>query len=591
MKILTIIRKTIKNYLPRRYYFRSLTICFANLVGDFLELIGIGFIPIIIYNIFNPTELERILKEKNITFLDPLLMSDYSIFIIFGILIVFFTFKNIFLLVVFYFQKKLLISIDNLQKSSIFKKYLNCEYEDYLQKNPSYLIGLVNVGIPETTSLIEHTLIIIREIFLIFIIVLSIYFINPEATIITLFCLTLFLLVFYALTAKMSAWRGKLFFILKIKNLKIINETFDLIKEIKLYNKENYFFKSFKNQLLLAEKQKLFNSVLNVLPRYIIEISLLIVILLILYFFYFFLGDVNKSIPVITFISVSSIRLIPAFRMIVTSFNQINFRSTHLSAVLLEFNSLTTKKKINEKEKFDSKDGEIIFENSIKITNLKFRYRDAENETLNIENFEIKKGEKIGIIGPSGSGKTTFINILLGFLNPTSGEILVDKKNLHNNIFSWSKMIGYVPQEISFLDDKISKNIAIGIDEEKIDMDKLLNSISISNLSEFVKEKKEGLDTVIGNKALQISGGQRQRIGIARALYNQPKILILDEATNSLDKKNEIDIINDVISIKNLTSIIIAHRVESLKKCDKIIVFEKGKIINQGKFDKLIIDD
>ncbi len=148
-----------------------------------------------------------------------------------------------------------------------------------------------------------------------------------------------------------------------------------------------------------------------------------------------------------------------------------------------------------------------------------------------------------------------------------------------------------MPQEINFLDDKISKNIAIGIDEENIDRDKLLNSISISNLSKFVKEKKEGFDTVIGNKALQISGGQRQRIGIARALYNQPKILILDEATNSLDKKNEINIINDVISIKDLTSIIIAHRVESLKKCDKIIVFEKGKIINQGKFDKVIIDD
>ena len=159
---------------------------------------------------------------------------------------------------------------------------------------------------------------------------------------------------------------------------------------------------------------------------------------------------------------------------------------------------------------------------------------------------------------------------------------------MQKNIVGWSKNLGYVPQEISFLDDKISKNIAIGVEEENINTDSLKNSIKASNLTEFINQSEDGVDQIIGNRALKISGGQRQRIGIARAFYNQPKILILDEATNSLDEKNELGIIDDVISIKDVTTIIIAHRIENLKNCDKIIVFEKGKIIKQGTFENIV---
>ena len=586
MKILKIIKKVLIEYLPKKYHKKSLLICFANFIGDFLELIGIGFIPIIIYNLFQPEELRNILEDKNIYFLDPILQSEHSIIWIFSILIAFFIFKNFFLLAIFFFQKKLIISIYNSQKKEIFSRYLNCKYEDYLQKNPSQLIGLINVGVPETTSLVEQILIIIREIFLIFIVIVSIFLIDPVSTVITFFCFIFFIVIFYSLTNQLSSWRGKLSYILSIKNLKVIDETFNLIKEIRLYNKRHFFFNLFADQIEVAEKQKLYNSVLSVTPRYIIEIGLLLIIFLILFFFNFILGDLNKSLPVITFISVAAIRLIPAFRMIASSINHINFRSAHLSSVLLELKNLQKENYHNKENHDDEKN--FNFKNQIKISNVKFKYKEHKNDSLNIKNIEIKKGEKIGIIGQSGSGKTTFINVLLGFLDPYSGEILVDGKNIHKNIFNWSKIIGYVPQEINFLDDKISKNIALGIDENKIDKDKLENAINVSNLKEFVKNKKDGLDTIIGNNALKVSGGQRQRIGIARALYGEPQILILDEATNSLDRENEIDIINEIISIKNLTSIIIAHRVESLKKCDKIIVFEKGEITNQGKFDEVI---
>ena len=223
----------------------------------------------------------------------------------------------------------------------------------------------------------------------------------------------------------------------------------------------------------------------------------------------------------------------------------------------------------------------------IEISDLSFSYKNSKYNSISIPKFQIKKGEKIGIIGESGSGKSTFINLLIGFLKPTSGQITVDGHNIGENMIGWSKKIGYVPQEINFLDDNIKRNIAIGIEDENIDAERLKNAIKIANLTEFISKSEKGVEQVIGNKAVKISGGQGQRIGIARAFYNKPKILILDEATNSLDEKNELDIINDILSVKEITSIIIAHRVESLKNCDKIIVFEKGKIVKQGKFEEV----
>jgi len=177
MIIFRVIKKTIFKYLPKKYYRQSCLICLANFLGDLFELVGIGFIPIIIYNIFNPAELDNFLDEKNIFIFDRILNHEFSIFITFGILIIFFSLKNLFLLLVFYFQRKLLIKIDNSQKAKIFNRYLNCEYEYFIQKNPSYLITLINVGVPETTSIIENILIVLREIFLITIIFISIYFV------------------------------------------------------------------------------------------------------------------------------------------------------------------------------------------------------------------------------------------------------------------------------------------------------------------------------------------------------------------------------------------------------------------------------
>tara|TARA_B100001175_G_C19483184_1_gene628269 strand:- start:1343 stop:1930 length:588 start_codon:yes stop_codon:yes gene_type:complete len=188
----------------------------------------------------------------------------------------------------------------------------------------------------------------------------------------------------------------------------------------------------------------------------------------------------------------------------------------------------------------------------------------------------------IGFIGTSGSGKTTLIDCMLGLLSPTEGQIYFnDKNNITNNLKLWQKQISYVPQNIYLMDSSIKENIAIGINKERIDDEQIKKSIKLANLTSFIEELPEKLDTRVGEKGIKISGGQRQRIGIARALYNNPSILVLDEATNALDNDTENKFLNFIYELKqkqNLTILMITHRINTLKKCDKIFQIENNKV-------------
>ena len=170
----------------------------------------------------------------------------------------------------------------------------------------------------------------------------------------------------------------------------------------------------------------------------------------------------------------------------------------------------------------------------------------------------------------------------LGLLQQTSGDIFVDNEKIKlENLTNWQKLIGYVPQNPAFIDDTIKNNIALGIDKDQIDINLLNDCIEKSNLKEFLKNQKNGIDTIIGERGLRISGGQKQRIAIARSLYRNPNIVVFDEATSSLDEKNEIDIINNISILKGLkTIIVVAHKMSILKNCHKILkIKDNGEII------------
>ena len=223
------------------------------------------------------------------------------------------------------------------------------------------------------------------------------------------------------------------------------------------------------------------------------------------------------------------------------------------------------------------------------MDNISFNYETDKKVALNNINIDIKKGKSVGIIGKSGSGKSTLIDIIIGLLEPSSGEILIDGKKIGTKKILWQKQLGYIPQEIYLLDDTIRNNITFGIENDKIDEELLLDTIKKSQLENFINSLPNKLDTIVGERGARISGGEKQRIGIARALYNKPKIMIFDEATSALDIYNENKILEEVFeNKKDKTLIIISHRNNTVKYCDSIYVMEDGKIIDNGSFEEII---
>jgi len=276
----------------------------------------------------------------------------------------------------------------------------------------------------------------------------------------------------------------------------------------------------------------------------------------------------------------------PAMQQIYASSTQLKFNFPALSILvndLLSVDVTSTPSRDNEND--------IEFLDKLNITNLSFSYPGVEKPTLNNINLQIESNKTIGLVGSTGSGKTTLVDVFLGLLNPTSGNISVDGEELTaKNIKSWQKNVGYVPQDIYLVDDTIESNIAFG--ERVIDFDKVKKAAITSELDEFIKTLPNGYKTIVGERGVRLSGGQKQRIGIARALYHNPKILVLDEATSSLDGETESYIIKAINNLSHKKTILmIAHRVSTLKSCDMIYVMESGKIVASDTYKNLLLSN
>ena len=271
---------------------------------------------------------------------------------------------------------------------------------------------------------------------------------------------------------------------------------------------------------------------------------------------------------------VAAFRLMPSITKIMNCIQSIKWGEAVIKSIHDEIYQ------IDKKSIIESRNEKIIFKKSIELKDINFNYNNSNKNILSGVNLNIKFGDSVGILGFSGSGKTTLINIILGLLKSTTGKILIDGKDINTGLQSWQSHIGYVSQSVYLTDDTLKKNIAFGsMKDEDIDPNKIKKALKDSQLEKLVLSLNNGLDTKLGEFGERISGGERQRIGIARALYNDPKLLILDESTNSLDSQTEEKILEDVISLnKSMTIIMIAHRLSTLSKCNRILKLSNSNI-------------
>jgi len=362
-----------------------------------------------------------------------------------------------------------------------------------------------------------------------------------------------------------------------------ISDAFGAIKEIKVSGQEQTYINRFSEPAKILAKVSALAGVISNLPRFVLEAITFGGMLLIVLYLMSQKGNFITALPIISLYAYAAYRLIPTVQQIYTSLLTLRFVGPALDTLYKDLKSL----KLSD---FKQSDNILSLKKSITLRNINFNYPNSSRTALKNIHFSINAKTSFGIIGATGSGKTTVVDIILGLLEAQQGMLEVDGKEINKfNSKDWQRSIGYVPQHIFLSDDSVAANIAFGIQNENIDYKAVEHVAKIARLHEFVTDElPQKYQTTIGERGVRLSGGQRQRIGIARALYNNPKVLILDEATSALDNNTEKQVMNEIKKLeKDITLVMIAHRLSTVKECDSIILLEKGEIKAQGTFEEL----
>lgn len=449
-----------------------------------------------------------------------------------------------------------------------FKNYLDLPVIYFQRTNSASVIRKLTEDINNLKMFISSLSILLLEIVVLFGIAIYLLNYNFLISIISILFFILFALIIHKFHKNRFLKYGEEKILHGTKKIKTIIEGLSSLREIKIRGKETEVLENFYQSAFRLAQIGINSSMINYFTRPIFEIFL---ILIICFFTGFLILSENltlKVIPILGLYLAASYRLVPSIAKIVQNLQNFQLFSPSIEILLRD------QKFFEANNKIKPNIGNFKFTESIELKNISFSY-DEEKEKKQIFknlNFKIVKNTFLGIVGKSGSGKSTLIDLVIGLYKPEKGAILVDGKSIENNIRSWQSIIGCVPQDVYILDESVKKNIAFGVDNVKINDDKIFNSIQFSFLSEFVKNLEYGLETKIGEKGAKISGGQRQRIGIARAIYNNPDILIFDESTNALDNYTEKKIMDEINLLKGKKTIIfISHKKEILKNCDKIL--------------------
>ena len=546
-------------------------------IVSILEVTGISLILPIISAINND------LINTNLYFLKSL--SEYFktetqlelVTLLLCIFLLFIIFKNIIISYFIYYESSVSQNILVETSEKLFSNYLSSPFQFHLNTNSSKLVRNTHTETEIFGSAVQSIILLISETVVTLFIICFLLFYQPFGTliIISIFAVSSFLFIFFT-KSKLNEY-AKTRIKYAGKSLKTIMEGLLCIKDIKILNKETHFISNLIERLSKKSCCHLVYLFSNI-PKLFLELIIITSVCILMLFLIAEDYSSNEIFEVIGIFVASAFRLLPSINKMQLAYHRFLWGQPSVSVIYDQITNLN-KNKIR-KLNFETKDikNNFNFKNEIKIKNISFYYK--KNFRFNIKdiNFSIKKGESVGIIGPSGSGKSTILNIILGLLKPQSGEIYFDNLNI-KNIKGWNKNIGYVPQNVYLTDDTIFNNIAFGVGKDKFKKKKVEESLKKAQLKEFVMTLTNKENTIVGEKGVRLSGGQVQRIGIARALYQDPSILVLDEASSALDYKTETSLMSAVNLLKGKTTmIIVTHRLSTVEKCDKIIEIKNGKI-------------
>ena len=499
-----------------------------------------------------------------------------------SVTLIIFLIKNLGLVFNLWQQTKFLRDLQFELTNRLFKYYLKSDYIFFLQNNSAHLYRNLTDIISAFVSYIKGIMIFIGEIIVFVGIAFILFYVNFLGTIIILFSVGVVSFVIYFLTIGKISLLGKQRNIVGGELNKHLLQGMASAKDVKILDREtDLIYQVNKNSFRHTSIIQIIHFITG-LPRFSFEMLMVCAFSALVFVM---TGAKRETIDIIQYLgifAVASFRIVPGASRILSSFQNIKYIEPSVKLLIQEFD---LKDNSYVKKNYLPKDPSvpIKFQKEINLKNLSFSYPTRKEFLLSRISMTIKKGDFIGIIGETGSGKSTLINLLIGLLKPSEGKVEVDEFNINLNLPEWYKKIGYVPQSVYLIDDTIKKNIAFGLPNDDIDDDLVGKAVEKASLNKFINDLPNGLETIVGEKGIRLSGGQQQRIGIARALYRDPEILILDEATSSLDQATEKRIIESIKFFKGKkTIIIVTHRLFTVKNCDKIFFVDKGKVTKQG---------
>jgi ATP-binding cassette, subfamily B, bacterial PglK len=579
--------RRILNILSKEHIQKLPFIVFAMLIGAGFEVVGLSLIIPLLDVITNASQ------SKFVGFLSssyPTLSNDQVIILMIALFALIYVIKGLYLALLASMISNFVFGVKVSINKRLMQYYINVPYEFHLKNNSSSLIRNITI---EARTLVFHTLIpllvIATESLVIIAFMIFLVWLEPLGTVIVVSLLLLSGLLFQGLIKNFMEEIGTTRLNADGLIVQKAQEAIGGIKDIKVLLKEDAFMEHFSKYNLLSSEADAQHYTWSQFPRMYLETIGVVTLSVLLLFLTINSANSAQVIPTFGLFALAAFRLLPSANRIMISFGNLRYSSSVIGNIEQQLNDakLLPIHTTNEYEISNS----LSFVKSIDIQNISHSY-DSETISLHNISISIKKGESIGIIGKSGAGKSTLVDVILGLLAPTSGSIAVDGNSIYENLIGWQQIVGYVQQDVFLLDDSILKNIAFGIHEENIDYERLYQVVNETQLDDFVYALSEGLNTQLGERGLRLSGGQKQRIGIARALYHKSSVLVFDEATSALDTETETEIMSEISNLKgDQTIIVIAHRLSTLKHCDRILELSKGSIVNtyQGiEMEKLV---
>tara|TARA_Y100000768_G_scaffold113266_1_gene83451 strand:- start:6915 stop:8690 length:1776 start_codon:yes stop_codon:yes gene_type:complete len=479
--------------------------------------------------------------------------------------------KSIYLIFFSWWKSNFILRINNEISGRLFKKYVYSSYAYFFNKNSSEFIRNIYSESRYINQSIDALFKFFIEAFSIIIILIILLIIEFKNTILMLIIFIGFLLLFNFISSKKIRDWGfkKQHFVGKV--FQSMQQTFGLIKEIILRGNQKFFSNNFDYVLNNLNEQTKKLMFLSEIPKNLLETITVLMISSLIFFYSFNNVGIIDLVPIVGLFGAAALRIVPGFNRIIACKQNLDSCYPSVKLVHEELKEIDTSL-TNDKEKMSLSNDNFSFEKELELKNINYKYPKAKETVINNLNFKIKKNECICIIGNSGSGKSTLVDIISGLLEPTLGNIFLDGKQVSLNNSKWRNLIGYVTQSVYLADDSIKNNILFGLNQSnKFDEKKFNLAIKYSQLDEFIKQLPEGVDFKVGENGIKLSGGQKQRIGIARTLYSNPKILVLDEITSSLDSNTSASLLKSLNNLTGkITIIYISHNNQVINNANTV---------------------